>query len=113
MHPEMKDTLRHISGIVLDENEKPLVDAWVSISGNVGSPTDSTGRFSFWAPRSVKILRAECTGYKKTNIKLSDTTIVIHMEDITKIKPVRVLPKKQIREIQGLPGYTKSDSIRR
>ncbi len=113
MHPEMKDTLRHISGIVIDENENPLVDAWVSISGNTGSPTDSTGRFSFWAPRSVKILRAECTGYKKTNIKLSDTTLVIHMEDITKIKPVKVLPKEQIREIQGLPWYTKSDSIKR
>lgn len=113
LHPEMKDTLRHISGIVLDENEKPLVDAWVSISGNAGSPTDSTGRFSFWAPRSVTSLRAECTGYKKTIIKLSDTTHVIHMEDITKIKPVKVLPKEQIREIQGLPWYTKSDSIKR
>jgi hypothetical protein len=89
----MKDTLHHISGIVLDENEKPLVDAWVSISGNAGSPTDSTGRFSFWAPRSVTSLRAECTGYKKTIIKLSDTTHVIHMEDITKIKPVRVSSK--------------------
>ena len=116
LHPEMKDTLRHISGIVLDENEKPLVDAWVSISGNTGSPTDSTGRFSFWAPRSATSLRAECTGYtgyKKTNIGLSDTTLVIHLEDRTKIKPVKVLPKEQIREIQGLPGYTKSDSIKR
>ena len=113
LHPEMKDTLRHISGIVLDENEKPVVDAWISISGNAGSPTDSTGRFSFWAPRSVTSLRAECTGYKKTIIKLSDTTLVIHMEDITKIKPVRVLSKEEIREFQGLPGYTKSDSIKR
>ena len=116
LHPEMKDTLRHISGIILDENEKPLVDAWVSISGNTGSPTDSTGRFSFWAPRSATSLRAECTGYtgyKKTNIGLSDTTLVIHLEDRTKIKPVKVLPKEQIREIQGLPGYTKSDSIKR
>ena len=116
LHPEMKDTLRHISGIILDENEKPLVDAWVSISGNTGSPTDSTGRFSFWAPRSATSLRAECTGYtgyKKTNIGLSDTTLVIHLEDRTKIKPVKVLPKEQIREIQELPGYTKSDSIKR
>lgn len=116
LHPEMKDTLRHISGIILDENEKPLVDAWVSISGNTGSPTDSTGRFSFWAPRSATSLRAECTGYtgyKKTNIGLSDTTLVIHLEDRTKIKPVKVLPKEQIREIQGLPGDTKSDSIKR
>lgn len=113
LHPEMKDTLRHISGIILDENEKPLVDAWVSISGNAGSPTDSTGRFSFWAPRSVTSLRAECTGYKKTIIKLSDTTLVIRMENITKIKPVRVPSKEEIREFQGLPGYTKSDSIKR
>lgn len=116
LHPEMKDTLRHISGIILDENEKPVVDAWISISGNAGSPTDSTGRFSFWAPRSATSLRAECTGYtgyKKTNIGLSDTTLVIHLEDRTKIKPVKVLPKEQIREIQGLPGYTKSDSIKR
>ncbi len=90
LQPEMNDTLRHISGIILDENEKPLVDAWVSISGNTGSPTDSTGRFSFWAPRSATSLRAECTGYKKTIIKLSDTTHVIHMEDMTKIRPVRV-----------------------
>lgn len=113
LHPEMKDTLRHISGIILDENEKPLVDAWVSISGNAGSPTDSTGRFSFWAPRSVTSLRAECTGYKKTIIKLSDTTLVIRMEDMTKIRPVRVPSKEEFRVFQGLPGYSKSDSIKR
>jgi hypothetical protein len=35
------------------------------------------------------------------------------LEDRTKIKPVKVLPKEQIREFQGLPGYTKSDSIKR
>jgi hypothetical protein len=72
LHPEMKDTLRHISGIVLDENEKPVVDAWISISGNAGSPTDSTGRFSFWAPRSATSLRAECTGYTGYKRQTSD-----------------------------------------
>lgn len=114
-HPEKKDTLRHISGIVLDdENEEPLTDVWVGTSGGAGSPTDSTGRFSFWVPRTEKQLRAERIGcVDKRNIQISDTTLVIHMRDRTKLRSVRIIPKEEIREFQGLPGYTKSDSIKR
>ncbi len=68
-HPEMLQNLCCMSGIVLDENDKPLADAWVGLyGGGAGAATDSTGQFFFWLPREKKFsfaLYAECPGYQK------------------------------------------------
>ena len=69
-HPELQQTMRHISGVVLDKNNRPLTDAWVGCYGKGASaPTDSAGRFSFWLPlsyaQSKGKLYAECRpGYQ-------------------------------------------------
>lgn len=85
-HPELQQTMRHISGVVLDGNNRPMTDVWVGCYGEgAGAPTDSTGRFSFWLPRSDELsngkLYADCPGYQRIrNIPITDTTIVIHMQ---------------------------------
>ena len=69
-HPELQQTMRHISGVVLDKNNRPLTDAWVGCYGKGASaPTDSAGRFSFWLllsyDQSKGKLYAECRpGYQ-------------------------------------------------
>ena len=93
-HPEMQQALRHVSGIVLDENDRPLADVWVGIRGaGAGASTDSTGHFSFWMPRDEKLLYAECLGYvSKRNIP-ADSSLTIRLRSATVIREVKVIPK--------------------
>lgn len=86
-HPELQQTMRHISGVVLDKNNRPLADAWVGCYGKgAGAPTDSAGRFSFWLPlsyaQSKGKLYAECRpGYQIVrNITIADTAIIIRLK---------------------------------
>lgn len=85
-HPEMQKKLRHVSGIVLDENDKPLADAWVGFYGEgAGAPTDSSGHFSFWLPREKKrrkkkYLYVECPGYQNLrNINIIESPLRISL----------------------------------
>lgn len=94
-HPEMQQPLSHVSGIVMDENNRPLADVWVGIHGaGAGAPTDSTGHFSFWMPREEKLLYAECLGYvSKRNIP-ADSSLTIRLRSATVIREVKVIPKR-------------------
>ena len=93
-HPEMQQALRHVSGIVMDENDRPLADVWVGIRGaGAGAPTDSTGHFSFWMPREEQCLYAECLGYvSKRNIP-ANSSLTIRLRSATVIREVKVIPK--------------------
>lgn len=59
-HPALQQTLNHYTGTVVDQDDKPIADAWVGIYGaGAGAPTDSAGRFSFWVPRKATRFYAE------------------------------------------------------
>lgn len=93
-HPEMQQALRHVSGIVMDENDRPLADVWVGIRGaGAGAPTDSTGHFSFWMPRDEKLLYAECLGYVSQRNIPADSSFTIRLRSATVIREVKVIPK--------------------
>ena len=93
-HPEMQQALRHVSGIVMDENDRPLADVWVGIRGaGAGAPTDSTGHFSFWMPREEKLLYAECLGYVLQRNIPADANLTIRLRSATVIREVKVIPK--------------------
>ena len=93
-HPEMQQALRHVSGVVMDENDRPLADVWVGVRGaGAGAPTDSTGHFSFWMPREEQRLYAECLGYvSKRNIP-AGSSLTIRLRSATVIREVKVIPK--------------------
>ena len=87
-HPEMRQTLRHVSGIVLDENDNPLADAWVGLYGEgAGALTDCFGHFSFWLPREEKrrkkkFLYVECPGYQNLrNINIIEYPLRINLRN--------------------------------
>ncbi len=93
-HPEMQQALRHVSGIVMDENDRPLADVWVGIRGaGAGAPTDSTGHFSFWMPREEQRLYAECLGYVSRRNIPADSSLTIRLRSATVIREVKVIPK--------------------
>lgn len=81
-HPDLQQSLRHVTGIVLDEHKEPIPDVWVGVYGEgAGAPTDSTGRFSFWLPRKYEKLYADCPNYKRVrDILITDDTIMIHLQ---------------------------------
>lgn len=93
-HPEMQQALRHVSGLVMDENDRPLADVWIGIRGaGAGAPTDSTGHFSFWMPREEQRLYAEYLGYvSKRNIP-ANSSLTIRLRSATVIREVKVIPK--------------------
>lgn len=101
-HPERQKYLRHVSGVVLDEKEKPISDVWVGVYGEgAGAPTDSKGRFSFWLPRDKDKLYAECLGYvTQKNIQILDSAITIHLKSSITLRDVKV---KARNRKNGLP----------
>ena len=97
-HPELMQTRRYVEGYVLDEEGKPLAYAWVSCdNGIMGAATDSTGHFMMWLPRTVTRLNVELVGFHtiRHQIQPNDTILNFLMKDATKIKEVKVMPKKQ------------------
>ena len=96
-HPELKQTRRYIEGYVLGEDDQPLADAWIACDESImGAATDSTGHFVMWAPRTVSILYVRHVGYQTIchTIQPADTILNFRMKDATKIKDVKVIPKR-------------------
>ncbi|MCR5849673.1 MAG: carboxypeptidase-like regulatory domain-containing protein [Bacteroidaceae bacterium] len=84
-HEELKASRYRISGIVLDEDNKPLPHTMIAVvkEGNKiwGSETaDSTGHFAFWAPRTGVKIRFSYVGfYKVVELKPTDKPLTIRM----------------------------------
>ena len=101
-HPYLQQSLRHVTGTVVDENDQPLVDAWVGMTYDAGpgAATDSAGHFSFWLPSNITKIRVRCVGFQSIirNIQPTDTTFVFRMKDMTKIREVKVQRKKELKE---------------
>ena len=97
-HPELKQTRRYIEGYVLGEDDQPLADTWIACDeGIMGAATDCTGHFVMWAPRTVTKLYVRHVGYQTIchTMQPADTILNFRMKDATKIKEVKVIPKKE------------------
>ena len=104
-HPELKQTRRYIEGYVLGEDDQPLADAWIGCdTSNMGAATDSTGHFVMWAPRIVTKLYVRHIGYQtiRHSIQPTDTILNFRMQNATKIKDVKVMPKKEWEQNQRI-----------
>jgi len=62
----------------------------------MGAATDSNGHFVMWLPRTVTRLNVELVGFHtiRHQIQPDDTILNFRMKDATKIKEVKVMPKK-------------------
>ncbi|MBR0269377.1 MAG: hypothetical protein IJQ48_05145 [Prevotella sp.] len=89
-HPELIQTRRYVEGYVLDEDGKPLADAWISFYDKsrmcTGAITDSIGHFVMWPPRTITKLYVQHVGYQTINrsIQPADTILNFLMKDVTK-----------------------------
>ena len=75
-----------VSGMVVDENELPVIGAAVVVKGtDVGTVTDENGRFSFGALSPEAVLEASALGYASASSKVNGEglTRIILREDVT------------------------------
>ena len=104
-HPELMQTRRYIEGYVLGEDDQPLADTWIACDESImGAATDSTGHFVIWAPRTVTKLYVRHVGYQTIchTMQPADTILNFRMKDATKLKEVKVIPKKDRSKIQRI-----------
>jgi hypothetical protein len=89
-HPELMQTLRYVEGYVLDDEEKPVADAWVYVEGRSrmadGVATDSTGHFAFWISPTDTMLTASKGPNWVNKIPIIDVPITIRIIPIAKRK---------------------------
>ena len=82
-HEELKANRRRVSGVVLDENDKPLGNTTIFILHDKGiwgtEKTDSSGNFTFWVPRTDVKLDLTHYGYKPVVVEPTDTFQTIHL----------------------------------
>ena len=98
-HPKMKKKYHRIEGYVVNNEGKPLTEAWVHIKRELatlkkhpeldlaGAATDSTGHYVLWLPNDTEVtLCAKQSGYKSVEFSPSDKTLVIHLEPGTSMR---------------------------
>jgi hypothetical protein len=105
--PEIIANSRKIEGIVLNEKDEPLTGAIVFV-GYTPTPetglvrTDSTGYFELCLPYPNASIQVSRIGYETVRLSHpADTTLTIRMRNATKLREVKVLPKKKWSNIKG------------
>ena len=93
-HEELKASRRRVSGVVYDENEKPLEHTMIYIWHDKRvwgfETTDSLGNFTFWVPRSDVKMKFTYVGfYKAVVVEPSDTFQTIYLLPNDNLKSLR------------------------
>lgn len=106
--PEIIANSRKIEGIVLNEKDEPLTGAVVFV-GYTPTPetglvrTDSTGHFELCLPYPNASIQVSHIGYETVRLSHpADTTLTIRMRNATKLREVKVLPKKKMEQYQRI-----------
>ena len=106
--PEIIANSRKIEGIVLNEKDEPLTGAIVFV-GYTPTPetglvrTDSAGRFELCLPYPNASIQVSHIGYETVRLSHpADTTLTIRMRNATKLREVKVLPKKKMEQYQRI-----------
>lgn len=87
--PELLSNRRHVEGMVTDEKGAPLAEANVGIGFVTpwdAITTDRNGHFDLWMPFRDSAIRVNHAGYITQQILPTDTVLVIHMKDATKLR---------------------------
>ncbi|MCR5850965.1 MAG: hypothetical protein K6G92_09700, partial [Bacteroidaceae bacterium] len=126
-HPKLMKKYTRVEGYVMNNEDKPLTEAWVHVKRErallkehpeldyfVGAATDSTGHYVIWLPKDIDItLCAEQTGYKSFEFSPSDKNLVMQLETGASMRlrgnPVTTPELQGI--IAGLPDAPPNDSL--
>ncbi len=77
---DTQDNKIQVKGLVVDENNKPIVGATVLVEGShMGAVTDKNGAFSFKVERGVKII-VSFVGYLEQQVNINKSSITVKMQ---------------------------------
>lgn len=83
---------RTLTGVVTDENDKPLDGAsvYVKLNEEIGTTTNKEGKFNIYVPSDAKVLVVNFVGYKSVEITIvAKSNYVVRLESaITKIDDI-------------------------
>ena len=110
-HPKLKKKYTRVEGYIVNNEGKPLTEAWVHLKEEslTGAATDSTGHFFYWVPRKDVTLRAEQPGYKSYEFSPTDKSLVMHLEKSYNGYNMRLRGNSQ-EQIAGLPKYVPEEN---
>ena len=82
-----------VSGVVLDENDEPLIGCSVLVIGtSLGTVTDINGRYSITLPRGKNQLQFSYIGYLSQTQRVNGSTLNVRMkEDTSTLEEVTVI----------------------
>ena len=82
-----------VSGVVLDENDEPLIGCSVLVIGtSLGTVTDINGRYSITLPRGKSQLQFSYIGYLSQTQRVNGSTLNVRMkEDTSTLEEVTVI----------------------
>ena len=93
-HPKLMKKYSRVEGYIVDDNGKPLTEAWVHVKWErskllkypyfVGAATDSTGHYAIWLPTRDITLCAVHPGYKSVEFSPADKTLAVRLPKINK-----------------------------
>ena len=107
-HPKLMKKYTRVEGYVVDNDGKPLTEAWVHIKKKslTGAATDSTGHYAIWLPTRDVELCADQTGYRTVEFLPADSTRTIRLQ---KAKSIRLRGNSQ-EQIASLPKYVPDEN---
>ena len=107
-HPKLMKNYTRVEGYVVDNDGKPLTEAWVHIKKKslTGAATDSTGHYAIWLPTRDVELCADQTGYRTVEFLPADSTRTIRLQ---KAKSIRLRGNSQ-EQIASLPKYVPDEN---
>ena len=107
-HPKLMKKYTRVEGYVVDNDGKPLTEAWVHIKKKslTGAATDSTGHYAIWLPTRDVELCADQTGYRTVEFLPADSTRTIRLQ---KAKSIRLRGNSQ-EQIASLPKYVPEEN---
>ena len=87
-HPKLMKKYTRVEGYVVDNDGKPLTEAWVHIKKKslTGAATDSTGHYAIWLPTRDVELCADQTGYRTVEFLPADSTRTIRLQKAKSIR---------------------------
>ena len=82
-----------VSGVVVDENDEPIIGATVKVEGTrLGTVTDSDGRYSIALPRDRDLLKFSYIGYVTQTRKVNGSTLNVTLkEDNSQLQDIVVV----------------------
>ena len=96
---------QHITGIITDKDEVPLIGATISIfETSIGTNTDLDGYFELNVPKDV-ILEISYIGYTNQRIKITDETTlnIVLTNDVLQLQDIVVTANKKAQTLQNVP----------